>query len=124
MAKGLGLEGINNTQERGEIEEYSVPLKKNEFDHYNFHMRTGHIPTAAAFPLIYYSDTTTNLFMSLPKEKKFREIAQELDLRINDTFVCYDTSKRSFNVACRLAWTLKGFGAKNVHVLNGNLHNW
>ena len=73
-------------------------------------MNKGHIPTARVFPLIPYSDLQSGFNLMMPKQERFREIARHLDLRINDTFVCYD-----FDVvhsASRLAWTLKGFGAK------------
>lgn len=55
-------------------------------------------------------------------EGYFREIAKILDLRINDTFVCYDSG--TVHPSARLAWMLRSYGAKNVYVLNGTIDAW
>ena len=85
-------------------------------------VKPGHIPAAKAFPLVAYSDLGSPYTLTMPSEDYFRKIALEMDLRLSDTFVCYDAG--GVNPSCRLAWTLKGFGAKNVHVLNGTLEKW
>lgn len=68
-----------------------------EFDqrldrYYKFMEETGHIPTAKPYPLVLYSDLNTGSYCSFPTTEKFRELAQKNDWRMNDTFVCYDTS--------------------------------
>lgn len=82
----------------------------------------GHIPGAKAYPLGAYCNVASPLTLTRPNDDYFIQIAKALDLRINDTFVCYDAGV--IHPSCRLAWTLKSFGAKNVHVLNGTLQKW
>jgi len=43
-------------------------------------------------------------------------------MRKDDIFVCYDAN--IVHGSSRLAWILKTFGLKNVHVLNGTLDKW
>jgi thiosulfate/3-mercaptopyruvate sulfurtransferase len=94
----------------------------NNLSKYYKLMEQGHIPTARVFPLVPYFDLSSGWFMTMPTQARFRKIARQLDLRINDTFVCYDTNV--VHGAARLAWMLKGFGAKRVHVLNGTFEKW
>lgn len=85
-------------------------------------VRPGHIPGAKAFPLVAYSNLQSPYTLTFPTQDYFVNIAKALDMRINDTFICYDAG--GVNPSCRLAWTLKAFGAQKVHVLNGTLQKW
>lgn len=47
---------------------------------------------------------------------------RNMDVRINDTIVCYD--KSDMLCAPRAFWMLKVFGASNVFILNGTFSKW
>ena len=47
---------------------------------------------------------------------------ENMDVRINDTIVCYDMM--GMLTAPRVSWMLRAYGAKNVHVLNGSYSKW
>jgi len=68
------------------------------------------------------NDPSKNYSLSMPTQEEFLSIALRMDLRLNDTFILYDSG--TVHPANRLAWTLKYFGAKHVHVLNGTLLEW
>lgn len=95
---------------------------KNDLTKYYQMMNRGFIPTAHVFPLIPFGDMDSGLNLTMPKQERFRQVARQLDLRVNDTFVCYDAG--TVHASARLAWVLKGYGAKNVHVLNGTYDKW
>lgn len=98
------------------------PDPLNNLTKYHKMMEMGHISGARAFPLIPYGNMDSGLNLTMPTQERFREIARQLDLRKDDTFVCYDSNV--VHAAARLAWTLKGFGAQQVHILNGTFEKW
>ena len=91
-------------------------------DKYHKLMSIGHIPNAKVYPLIPYGTMESGLSLTAPSEDQFRQIARDIDLRVDDTFICYDAN--IVHAGARLAWILKAFGAKKVHVLNGTLEKW
>ena len=58
----------------------------------------------------------------LPDEDSFRYHMEKLDVRIDDTIVCYD--KLNMLAAPRASWMLRAYGAKNVLVLDGSYSKW
>lgn len=60
--------------------------------------------------------------LTVPSEKAFRESMKQMDIRITDTIVCYDSL--GMLAAPRVSWMLRTFGAKKVHVLNGTFQKW
>ena len=59
----------------------------------------------------------------LPKPAAFAKAMGELGIRNSDTVIVYDTKELGIISAPRVAWTLRIFGHKRVHVLN-NFRLW
>ena len=55
-------------------------------------------------------------------ESDFIEKMKEMDVRVDDTIVCYDSL--NMIIAPRVSWMMRAFGAKNVFVLNGTFLKW
>ena len=55
--------------------------------------------------------------MNMPSEADFISAMKQMDVRIDDTIVCYDSL--NMIVAPRVSWMMRAMGAKNVLVLNG-----
>ena len=47
---------------------------------------------------------------------------EELDVRVDDTIVCYDS--RDIFTSPRASWMLRAYGAKDVRVLDGAFGKW
>jgi thiosulfate/3-mercaptopyruvate sulfurtransferase len=58
----------------------------------------------------------------LPSVSQFTAKMKEMDVRIDDTIVCYDSL--NMVVAPRVSWMMRVFGAKNVYVLDGTFLKW
>ena len=58
----------------------------------------------------------------LPSQDEFIYHMQNLDIRLNDTIVCYD--KTGMLTAPRAFFMFKLFGAPNVKILNGTFSKW
>ena len=84
--------------------------------------RAGHIPGAVFFNIDVIADTTSGLPHMLPKPDAFARAMGELGLGDGDKFVVYDTL--GLFAAARVWWTLRAFGAKDVHILEGGLPKW
>lgn len=58
----------------------------------------------------------------LPDEASFRKHMEQLDVRIDDTIVCYDSV--NMLASPRASWMMRAYGAKNVFVLDGAYSKW
>ena len=93
-------------------------------DQAKFDIKQAHI-TARIKDSIYFSINEiampkTNMMM--PSESDFIEKMKEMDVRVDDTIVCYDSM--NMIIAPRVSWMMRAFGAKNVFVLNGTFLKW
>ncbi|KAK5110912.1 hypothetical protein LTR62_005450 [Meristemomyces frigidus] len=82
-----------------------------------------HIPTARFFDIDAISDTSSPYPHMLPSPELFQETMRSMGVKREDTVVVYDTAELGIFSAPRVAWTLKVFGHKGVHVLN-NYRLW
>ena len=82
----------------------------------------GHIPGAVCFNIDVIADTSTSLPHMLPKPDVFARAMGELGLGDGMRFVVYD-SLGLFSAA-RVWWTLRVYGAREVHILEGGLPKW
>jgi thiosulfate/3-mercaptopyruvate sulfurtransferase len=82
----------------------------------------GHIPGAVHFDIDAIADHSRGLPHMLPSEQDFAEAASALGLSDTDTIVVYDGI--GLFSAPRVWWTLRVFGAADVHVLDGGLPAW
>lgn len=81
-----------------------------------------HIPGAVRFDIDAIADHSTNLPHMLPDEATFGEAAGRLGLSPADRIIVYDGL--GLFSAPRVRWTLKFFGAREVHILNGGFPAW
>lgn len=58
----------------------------------------------------------------LPDVESFKYQMEKLDIRKEDTIVCYDSA--NMLAAPRASWMMRIFGAKNVLVLDGTFKKW
>ncbi len=82
----------------------------------------GHIPGAVCFNIDVIADVSSNLPHMLPKSEAFARAMGELGLGDGMRFVVYD-SLGLFSSA-RVWWTLRAYGAREVHILAGGLPKW
>lgn len=68
------------------------------------------------------SDPANPVPLMLPPLNIFQFMMKSLDVRKNDTIVCYD--KIGMISAPRAFWMFKVFGAPNVYILNGTFSKW
>ncbi|EQK97858.1 hypothetical protein G6O67_004001 [Ophiocordyceps sinensis] len=85
--------------------------------------RDRRIPKARFFDLDKVIDKRSPYPHMLPDAKRFAGAMSELGIRKDDTVVVYDTKELGIFSAPRVAWTLKIFGHRNVHILN-NFKLW
>jgi thiosulfate/3-mercaptopyruvate sulfurtransferase len=83
---------------------------------------TGHIPGAAFFDIDAIADHSTDLPHMLPGTTQFSKDVGALGIGKNDTIVVYDGA--GLGGAPRVWWTLRIFGARKVHILDGGLPKW
>ncbi|KAG0172687.1 hypothetical protein DFQ28_009665 [Apophysomyces sp. BC1034] len=77
---------------------------------------------AQFFGIDEIKDTTSDLPHMLPTPEKFAEAVEKLGISDQDQVVVYDSA--GLFSACRVYWTFKAFGHKQVSVLNGGLPKW
>lgn len=82
----------------------------------------GHIPGARLFDLDLASDPDAALPHMLPDAAHFGAYVRSLGLCNHHRIIVYDDSP--LHSAARCWWMLKGFGARQVAVLNGGLAAW
>ena len=58
----------------------------------------------------------------LPDEEAFNRKMKELDVRVADDIVCYDSM--GMLTAPRASWMMRAYGAKSVRVLDGTFAKW
>ena len=58
----------------------------------------------------------------LPDEEAFNRKMAELDVRIDDDIVCYDSM--GMLTAPRASWMMRAYGARSVRVLDGTFSKW
>ena len=58
----------------------------------------------------------------LADEEAFNRKMGELDVRIDDTSVCYDSM--GMLTAPRASWMMRAYGARSVRVLDGTFSKW
>src|ERR1700751_1309781 len=81
-----------------------------------------HIPGAIFFDINEHSDHSTSLPHMLPTAETFSQSMSRLGISDTVTIVIYE--QQGVLSAPRAWWTLRTFGAKNVHVLTGGLNAW
>lgn len=81
-----------------------------------------HLPGAVFFDIDDISDHDNPLPHMMPGPDVFAAKAGALGLRAEDTIVVYDQG--GFTTAPRVAWMLKLFGARDVHIMEGGLPRW
>jgi thiosulfate/3-mercaptopyruvate sulfurtransferase len=84
--------------------------------------REGHIPGAVFFNIDEIADKTVGLPHMLPTPEAFAAAMGELGLGDGMRFVIYDSL--GLFAAARVWWTLRAYGAKDVHILAGGLPKW
>jgi thiosulfate/3-mercaptopyruvate sulfurtransferase len=84
--------------------------------------REGHIPGAVFFNIDEIADKTSGLPHMLPTPQAFAKAMGELGLGDGMRFVIYDSL--GLFAAARVWWTLRAYGAKDVHILAGGLPKW
>jgi thiosulfate/3-mercaptopyruvate sulfurtransferase len=81
-----------------------------------------HIPGAIFFDIEALSDHTTPLPHMLPTAEAFSRSMSALGITDTATIVIYE--QQGVFSAPRAWWTLRTFGAQNVHILDGGLQAW
>jgi thiosulfate/3-mercaptopyruvate sulfurtransferase len=81
-----------------------------------------HIPGAIFFDIEEFSDHSTPLPHMLPTPEAFSRSMSTLGVSHNSTIVVYE--QQGVFSAPRAWWTLRTFGAQNVHILDGGLRAW
>jgi thiosulfate/3-mercaptopyruvate sulfurtransferase len=81
-----------------------------------------HIPGALFFDIEELSDHSTPLPHMLPTPEDFSHSMSALGVGNNMTIVVYE--QEGVFSAPRAWWTLRTFGAQNVHILDGGLRAW
>jgi thiosulfate/3-mercaptopyruvate sulfurtransferase len=81
-----------------------------------------HIPGAIFFDIEELSDHTTSLPHMLPTAEAFSRSMSALGVSDTSTIVIYE--QEGVFSAPRAWWTLRTFGAQNVHILDGGLRAW
>jgi thiosulfate/3-mercaptopyruvate sulfurtransferase len=81
-----------------------------------------HIPGAIFFDIEELSDHSTQLPHMLPTAESFSQSMSALGISDNSTIVIYE--QEGVFSAPRAWWTLRTFGAQNVHILDGGLRAW
>jgi thiosulfate/3-mercaptopyruvate sulfurtransferase len=81
-----------------------------------------HIPGAIFFDIEELSDHSTQLPHMLPTAESFSQNMSALGISDNSTIVVYE--QEGVFSAPRAWWTLRTFGAKSVHILDGGLRAW
>ncbi len=84
--------------------------------------REAHIPGAVFFNIDTIADTSSGLPHMLPAPGAFAKAMGELGLGDGMRFVIYDSL--GLFAAARVWWTLRVYGAKDVHILEGGLPKW
>ena len=82
----------------------------------------GHIRGAVFFNIDAIADTSTGLPHMLPEPHAFAKAMGELGLGDGMRFVIYDSL--GLFAAARVWWTLRAFGVRDVHILEGGLPKW
>jgi thiosulfate/3-mercaptopyruvate sulfurtransferase len=81
------------------------------------------IPYSTLFDIDEVKDKGNNLpHMMITNEKEFVEHMKRLDIRKNDTIVCYD--RHGIFSAPRVWYNLTIYGAPDVFILNGGFPKW
>ena len=83
---------------------------------------TRHIPGAIFFDIDQHSDHSTPLPHMLPTPEVFAQSMSALGIDSNATIVIYE--QEGVFSAPRAWWTLRIFGAQQVHILDGGLRAW
>ena len=86
------------------------------------HYLERHIPGALFFDIEALSDHTTPLPHMLPTPENFSRSMSALGIANNCTIVVYE--QEGVFSAPRAWWTLRTFGAQQVHLLDGGLRAW
>ncbi len=81
-----------------------------------------HLPGAVFFDLEAFSDPASGLPHTLPSAEQFARGMGALGLRETMTFVVYEQA--GVFSAPRAGWTLRTFGVREVHLLDGGLSAW
>ena len=81
------------------------------------------IPSARFFDLDAVSDKSSTLPHMLPAVGTFSAAMRSLDVSLSRPVVIYDATGVS-SAAARVAFTLRAFGHKSAHVLDGGLPRW
>ena len=81
-----------------------------------------HIPGAHFFDIEELSDHATSLPHMLPSAERFARDMSALGVSDEQTIVVYEQS--GVFSAPRAWWALRAFGAREVYVLDGDLHAW
>ena len=80
--------------------------------------KKGHVPSARFFDLDAICDRSSPYPHMLPDAETFSSAMSRLGIRNDDNIVVYDSAELGIFSAPRVAWTLKVFGHKGVHILN------
>jgi thiosulfate/3-mercaptopyruvate sulfurtransferase len=93
--------------------------ERNAAEEYSFR----HIPGAVYFNIDEICDSDSGLPHMLPSPEKFSSKVRKLGLGDGNRIIVYDSSG-GFMAACRVWWTFRIFGHKDIAVLNGGLPKW
>ncbi len=81
-----------------------------------------HIPGAIFFDIEFFFKTKKNLPHMMPDERFFKIQVEKMGIKDSDKIIIYD--QIGFFSSCRVWFTFKIFGHKEVLILDGGLKNW
>ena len=81
-----------------------------------------HIPGAIFFDIEFFFKTRKNLPHMMPEERFFKNQVEKMGIKNSDKIIIYD--QIGFFSSCRVWFTFKTFGHKEVMILDGGLKNW
>tara|TARA_B100000989_G_C19483050_1_gene446072 strand:+ start:358 stop:1191 length:834 start_codon:yes stop_codon:yes gene_type:complete len=84
--------------------------------------KKNHIPGAIFFDIDFIFKTKRNIPHMMPEKNFFQIYLQKMGIRNFDKIIIYD--QIGFFTSCRVWFTLKIFGHKEVLILDGGFKNW
>ena len=84
--------------------------------------KKNHIPGAIFFDIDFFYKTKKNIPHMMPEKSFFKIQVQKMGIKNCDKIIIYD--QVGFFTSCRVWFTFKIFGHKEVLILDGGLKNW
>ena len=84
--------------------------------------KKNHIPGAIFFDIDFFYKTKKNIPHMMPEKNFFKIQVQKMGIKNSDKVIIYDQT--GFFSSCRVWFTFKIFGHKEVLILDGGLKNW